>query len=93
LMPLLGMLRLANAFDEAHDRSITGIRVERRNDSLLLLAEGLQSFSSTAERVARARYLLESLCNCAIIVRPAAKGAFPAVRRTRIRRQSATVGA
>jgi CHAD domain-containing protein len=92
LMPLLGMLRLANAFDEAHDRSVTGIRVERRNDSLLLLAEGLQSLSPTAEGVARARYLLESLCNCAIVVRPAAKRASPAVLRARTRRQSATVG-
>jgi CHAD domain-containing protein len=92
IMPLLGILRLANAFDENHDHSVTGIKVEEHKGSLLVMAEGLQLLSATAERVARARYLLETLCRCAIMVRPQTKKASPAVRRARSRRETAAVG-
>ena len=92
LMPLLGILRLANAFDEDHENRVTGIKVEEHKGSLVVLAEGLQALSVTAERIARARYLLESLCQCAIMVRPQTKKASPAVRRVRTNPKAAAVG-
>jgi hypothetical protein len=92
IMPLLGILRLANAFDEKHENCVTGIKVEWHKGSLLALAEGLPLLSATAQRIARARYLLESLCQCAIMVRPHTKKASPAVRRARTSRQTAAAG-
>lgn len=90
LMPLLGILRLANAFDEGHELSVTGLRIEGRKGALTVLAEGLQPLSSTAERVARARYMLESFCRCPIMVRSVRKKASPTVRRPRTRLRTLT---
>lgn len=88
-MTLLGILRLANALDEPHDRKVTDISVEVQNGGLKILARGLQEFSSTAQRVARARYLLESMCKRPILISSAPVRAVR--RRVRIgnRRQSA----
>jgi len=85
------MLRLVNAFDESHDHSVTGLSVECENGSISVLAEGLRSLSSTAERVARARYLLESLCKSPIMIRAAMKRRSPAARQMPARRRSSTV--
>jgi CHAD domain-containing protein len=71
LMPIIGMLRLANAFDEDHEGSITGLRVECRNGWIVIYGEGLRRFSRLAERIARARYLLETTLGLPIMVRPA----------------------
>jgi CHAD domain-containing protein len=89
LMTLLGILRLANAFDESHDHKVTDISVEAQNGGFKVSARGLQEFSSTAQRVARARYLLESICERPIMINPAPARA--AARRTSVatRRQSA----
>ncbi len=72
VMTLLGMLRLANALDESHDQKVKEITVQAQNGGLRVRAHGLQKLSVTAERVARARYLLESMCNRPIMISPAA---------------------
>jgi CHAD domain-containing protein len=82
VMTLLGILRLANALDEPHDRKVTDISVEVQNGGVKVLARGLQEFSSTAQRVARARYLLESMCKRPILISPAPARAVR--RRVRI---------
>jgi CHAD domain-containing protein len=92
VMPLLGILRLANAFDEEHDHCMADLRVERENGSLVVIATGLQPLSATAERLARARYLLESICNCPIMIRAAEKKALPVVRQARTRRRIPAAG-
>ncbi len=89
LMPLLGVLRLANAFDEEHEHCVTNLKVERDNNSLNVTVSGLQPFSATAERLALARYLLESVCGCAIIIRPAARKASSRTQPARTRRRPA----
>lgn len=71
LMPLAGVLRLANALDDAHDQRIPSVTVERRNGALVLFAQGLSaSVSPFGEQLARARYLLESCLKLPIVVRP-----------------------
>src|SRR5271167_4741865 len=70
LLPVIGILRLANAFDAAHDRRVTRISVEQRDGMLDVYGEGLEEISATAERLARARYLLEATSGLAIRIRP-----------------------
>ncbi|HUI85100.1 MAG TPA: CHAD domain-containing protein [Candidatus Binatia bacterium] len=73
LMPIIGVLRLANALDEAHDRSISRVAVELQGGTIVVRALGLQPMSPGAERIARARYLLETLCRLPIVVCPMAR--------------------
>ena len=70
LLPIAGILRLADAFDFSHDRQIGRVAVERREGMLIVYGRGLQEISPVAERLARARYLLETTCQCPIVVRP-----------------------
>ena len=70
LLPIIGMLRLANAFDFDHERSISRVSVERQNGAVIVYAQGLQEISPSAERIARARYLLETTCRLPILIRP-----------------------
>jgi CHAD domain-containing protein len=71
LMPLAGVLRLANALDEFHDHRISSVTVQRRNGSLTIFAQGLtNSVSPFGELLARARYLLESCIKVPIVIRP-----------------------
>ncbi len=72
LLPMAGVLRLADAFDFPHDQQIDRLTVERRDGMLIVYGRGLQEISPVAERVARARYLLETTCACPIMVRPQA---------------------
>jgi CHAD domain-containing protein len=70
LLPIAGVLRLADAFDFSHDRAIDRISVERRDGMVIIYAQGLQEISPVGERLARARYLLETTCGCPIMIRP-----------------------
>ena len=70
LLRLAGILRLANAFDFAHDQTIVYVDVERRDGLLQISSPGFESISPTAERLARARYLLEATCRVPVVVRP-----------------------
>src|SRR5271167_1827853 len=70
LLPIIGILRLADAFDFSHDRKVTKISVEQRDGMLDVYGEGLEEISATAERLARARYLLEATSGLAIRIRP-----------------------
>ena len=71
LLRLAGILRLANAFDFGHERTISRVGVERRDGLVVVSVPGLESISPTAERFARARYLLEATCRIPVVVRPA----------------------
>jgi CHAD domain-containing protein len=71
LMPLAGVLRLANALDETHDQRISAVEVQRRDSALTVYAKGLaNSISQFGEQVAQARYLLESCVKMPIMVKP-----------------------
>lgn len=70
LMPIIGILRLANAFDETHDGRVSHLRVECQNGFIAVYGEGLRRLSRAAERIAGARYLLETVLRAPIVVRP-----------------------
>ncbi len=71
LMPLAGVLRLANALDDAHDQHISSLVVERRNGVLVIHAAGLtNSVSPFGEQLAQARYLLENCIRMPIAIKP-----------------------
>ncbi|MGA2370654.1 MAG: CHAD domain-containing protein [Candidatus Korobacteraceae bacterium] len=91
LMPLIGILRLANAFDGAHDASISCVTVERREGFLIVYGEGLRRISRAAEQVARARYLLETTSRLPIMVRPMPAKAIASSRTIGLQRRVAAV--
>jgi CHAD domain-containing protein len=71
LLPLAGVLRLANALDSAHDQRVGSIVVEPQDGVVKILAEGMPAtVGEYGERLARARYLLESCIRMPILVRP-----------------------
>ena len=70
LMPLAGVLRLANALDDAHDQHISSLMVERRAGVLVIHAAGLtNAVSAFGEQLAQARYLLESCIRMPIVIK------------------------
>jgi CHAD domain-containing protein/HD superfamily phosphodiesterase len=71
LMPLAGVLRLANALDDAHDQRISNVMVERHDGVLRIYAQGLTAaINPFGEQLARARYLLEACIKMPILLRP-----------------------
>ncbi len=64
----MGILRLANAFDESHEHEVTDISLDAQDGTVLVSARGLQEFGAAAQTVAQARYLLESICKRPIMV-------------------------
>jgi CHAD domain-containing protein len=71
LMPLAGVLRLANALDDQHDQRVSRAAVGRRNGLLTIFAQGLTSaVSPFGEQLARSRYLLETCLKMPIMIRP-----------------------
>lgn len=71
LLPLAGVLRLSNAFDEFHDQRIASIAVKRRDGAVVLYAKGFSSsLSAFGERLAQSRYLLERCIRMPILIRP-----------------------
>ena len=71
---LAGLLRLADAFDSAHDGQTGQIQVKAENGFFLVRAEGYSARSRTAERIASARHLLETVYRRPILVRPLNSG-------------------
>ena len=79
LMPLAGVLRLANALDEVHDQRVSSVELVRHKGELVIYAPGLPgSIGPFGEQLARARYLLESCVKMPILIRPAPANRRPA---------------
>jgi len=68
LLRLMGILRLANSFDDAHDGRLRELAVTRKDGAVVVRGQGLQAMSGAAERVACARYLLETACGRPILI-------------------------
>jgi len=67
---LAGILRLANAFDASRDGRIRRLEVKFEKGFLLIAAQGYSPRDPTAETIAAARHLLETVCRCPIMVKP-----------------------
>jgi len=81
---LTAVLRLANALDAAHNGHIRRVQIEnvqirnRRNEALVIAAEGYSPLGSAAQTIAAERHLLETVLRRPIILKaprtPAPKG-------------------
>src|SRR5262249_11912357 len=70
LVRLAAILRLANAFDAERTGKIEKVHAARQNGYLSVAALGYNSRSRTAEAIASARYLLETVYRCPVMVKP-----------------------
>ncbi len=71
LMPLAGVLRLANALDAWHDQRVSSLEVQLRDDAVVVSAAGLSSgINPFGEQLARARYVLESCIRRPVLIKP-----------------------
>lgn len=76
---LAGILRLANAFDQRHDRTVRNVEIEVSRDRIVVKAEGYSGQEPLASHIALARHLLEIACKRPVAVLPAQREAVPAV--------------
>ncbi len=78
---LAAILRLANAFDSAHDGHIRRIQIEngqlranqisaKGNEAVVIAAEGYSPLSASAQTIAAERYLLEIVLHRPVVVKP-----------------------
>lgn len=91
LLPIIGVLRLANAFDDEHEGNISSLGIESRDGSVIVYAEGLRGISRQAERIARARYLLEMISRHPITVRARSVAATSSRRKLKSRQAAAAI--
>jgi CHAD domain-containing protein/HD superfamily phosphodiesterase len=72
---LAAILRLANALDTAHDAHIRRIQIEsdptrtKRNEALVIAAEGYSPLSASAQTIAAERHLLETVLHRPVVVK------------------------
>jgi exopolyphosphatase/guanosine-5'-triphosphate,3'-diphosphate pyrophosphatase len=77
---LAAVLRLANALDTAHDGRIRRIHIDldndqvksksKRNEALIIAAEGYSSLGQAGRTIAAERHLLETVLHRPVLVRP-----------------------
>jgi CHAD domain-containing protein len=70
MLRLIGILRLANAFDADHQRRVRHLMVTSRNGFLSIAADNYSSRSRVAEAVAAERHVLELFYRRPILIRP-----------------------
>ena len=72
---LAAILRLANALDSGHDAHIGRIQIEsdpitsKRNEALIIAAEGYSPLSASAQTIAAERHLLETVLHWPVVVK------------------------
>jgi exopolyphosphatase/guanosine-5'-triphosphate,3'-diphosphate pyrophosphatase len=69
VLRLAGILRLADAFDSDHNGHIHRLEVREQNGFLEIAAQGYSPRDRTAERIAAARHLLETVYHRPVMVR------------------------
>jgi CHAD domain-containing protein len=70
MLRLIGILRLANAFDADHQHRVRRLIVASRNGFLSVAADNYSSRSRVAEAVAAERHVLELVYRRPILIRP-----------------------
>jgi CHAD domain-containing protein len=70
IIRLAGILRLANALDDSHERNVRRLQLERNDGLIVIRTDGYMPNTPSAERIAAARHLLEATCQVAIVARP-----------------------
>jgi exopolyphosphatase/guanosine-5'-triphosphate,3'-diphosphate pyrophosphatase len=70
ILRLAAVLRLANAFDASRDGRIKRVEVQSQNGVLQIAAEGYSARDRSAESIAAARHLLETVYHRPVMVKP-----------------------
>jgi exopolyphosphatase/guanosine-5'-triphosphate,3'-diphosphate pyrophosphatase len=76
IIHLAAILRLANALDAAHDGHIRRIQIEndqintKRNEALIIAAEGYSPLGAAAQTIAAERHLLETVLRRPVVLKP-----------------------
>ena len=70
VLRLAGILRLANAFDSQADGHVQRLQVRQQNGFLEVAAQGYSPRDRTAETIAAARHLLETVYDQPIMIKP-----------------------
>jgi CHAD domain-containing protein len=79
---LAAILRLANAFDAAHDGHIGRIQIgnvrigTKENEALIIVAQGYSPLGPSAQTIAAERHLLETVLRRPVVVRSAKNPVF-----------------
>ena len=79
---LSATLRLADGLDSDHRGRILSVAVQRDRTALTIRAAGYIHDVDSAAMLARKKHLLETLCNCPVVIQPAES--IPAARLTSI---------
>jgi CHAD domain-containing protein len=79
---LAATLRLADGLDFDHRGRILGVSVQRERAALIIHARGYVHDVDSAALLARKKHLLETLCDCPVVIQPAE--AVPVSRLTSI---------
>jgi hypothetical protein len=78
---LAGILRLANALDSPGNGSVPRIAVDADQKGVIIMAERYNPWTTAAEKVASAAYLLELVLHRPILVKRAPQTAKRSARR------------
>ncbi|MGA8073553.1 MAG: CHAD domain-containing protein [Candidatus Acidiferrales bacterium] len=68
---LAATLRLADGLDSDHRGRILGVSVQRDRTALIIRASGYVHDVDSAAMLARKKHLLETLCECPVVIQPA----------------------
>ena len=79
---LAAALRLADGLDSDHRGRIQSVSVQRDRTTLTIRAAGYVHDVDSAAMLARKKHLLETLCDCPVVIQPAET--IPAARLTSI---------
>jgi exopolyphosphatase/pppGpp-phosphohydrolase len=66
---LAGVLRLAAVFGRSRPTRISSLEVQRSGQTVVIRARGFHKYDPLAQKLARARYLLEIACGLPVIIR------------------------
>jgi exopolyphosphatase/pppGpp-phosphohydrolase len=65
---LAGILRLAVTFVSSHRADIPSLDIRRSGQAVVIAASGYDKYDRLAQKLARARYLLEIACGLPVII-------------------------
>jgi len=77
VMLLAGILRLARTLSRKGAEPVGGLTVDKAGDSIVIWIEGYAEFGPLAEKLARARYLLECACQRPVLFRSTSTEPLP----------------
>jgi exopolyphosphatase/guanosine-5'-triphosphate,3'-diphosphate pyrophosphatase len=71
-LQLAAVLRLANALDAGHTRTVRSLQLQRTAETITLLASGYVEDPAATTGIAIAKHLLETACGLPVVIRPVA---------------------